>query len=95
MTNDLDEERLGYHGPKDRDRLRKSAAKVGADNIDYSGQTAEQAAKSLAIALAVKELEKLTARDLGHAHPYVTEVIANLLIGLGCEAVVKAWDGVK
>jgi hypothetical protein len=51
-------------------------------------------AKDLAIKLAVRELEKLSAREFSDGNPFVLEVIKNLLIGLGCEAVVNAWNEV-
>ena len=60
----------------------------------------EAIAKDLAINLAVRELEKLTPEtatqltgDPAMWRRHLADaIIANLLIGLGCEAVVKAWD---
>jgi hypothetical protein len=61
-------------------------------------------AKSLAIKLAVRELEKLPgAYKLHYPHGGTDweavecesrKIISNLLIGLGCEAVVDAWNEV-
>ena len=54
----------------------------------------ESLAKSLAIALAVSELEKLKAypKDKWHRLGSAEGIIINLLIGLGCQEVVDAWD---
>lgn len=54
----------------------------------------ETQAKDLAIKLAVRELEKVKARTWLDREQEAHEIIANLLIGLGCEAVVKAWEEV-
>jgi hypothetical protein len=102
MTNDLDEERLGHHGPKARDRLRKLANEVGADSIDYSGQSAQSLSKSLAIKLAASSIGGLLREwqddPAAHSEDFddmvegpARKVIENLLIGLGCEEVVEAW----
>jgi hypothetical protein len=68
-----------------------------ANYASVQGLATEAApAKDLAIKLAVGELERSThyvnadvRRDEAEA------VIRNLLIGLGCEAVVKAWEEVR
>lgn len=88
------EARIGVFGAYDRNFIvKRLIANIEQLTEALSSQcsgNADAPAKSLAIALAVRELEKMPRdrwfRDNADA------VIANLLIGLGCEAVVKAWN---
>lgn len=53
----------------------------------------DEPAKTLAIALAVRELERITEYGwCGTREGFARAAIENLLIGLGCEAVVRAWE---
>lgn len=59
----------------------------------------EALAKELAIRLAIHHLEQMKARNIARGLPWPevedgSAAIKNLLIGLGCEAVVDAWNEV-
>lgn len=87
----MTDETLGHHGPKDRDRTEPLSTRYGLDET-------EALAKDLAIKLAVRELEKqkpppMSPYNAIEQRAYLAqETIKNLLIGLGCEAVVRAWE---
>jgi hypothetical protein len=57
------------------------------------GDSTEALAKDLAIKLAISDLKKLQDPEYVLSHQ-AELVIKNLLIGLGCEAVVDAWNEV-
>lgn len=115
MTNDLDEERLGQAPLTGPDlstagvdtNLSEDCASNGPDGTRLSGPLldAQSLSKSLAIKLAVRELERLPERcryffhgdktpqpvNMELADKEARKIIENLLIGLGCEEVVEAW----
>ena len=82
------------HAGETMEDVNRRFEAVGIPIQQVSPTTADIVAKALAIKLAVSQLEKINNSDghwsfrLGKAEG----IIKNLLIGLGCQEVVDAWE---